>query len=93
MKKTIMIIAALLLCALCFSACSPFGGKLIGKDAALEIALEDAGVDKKKAVDIDVELETEKFNKWYEVEFDAGSVEYDYRIQAETGEILFNKTR
>lgn len=91
MKKT--IIAILILCAFCLSACSLFGSKLIGKDAALEIALKDAGVEKSKAVDIDVELESDKYSKWYEVEFDSGKLEYEYSIQAETGEILASKSK
>ena len=91
MKK--ILIAVVLLCTLCLSACSPFGSKLIGKDAALEIALNDAGVEKAKAIDIDIELESDKYNQWYEVEFDAGNLEYDYRIQAETGEILTAKAK
>lgn len=91
MKKILTVIV--LVCALCLSACSAFGGKQITKDAALEIALADAGVEKNKAVDIDIELETDKYNKWYEVEFDSGSHEYDYRIQAETGEILSSRIK
>ncbi|MCQ2420166.1 MAG: PepSY domain-containing protein [Clostridia bacterium] len=91
MKKAVA--AALVLCTVFLSACSLFGGQLIGKDAALEIALKDAGVERTKAFDIDVELERERQNKWYEVEFDAGSLEYDYRIQAETGEILSQRAR
>lgn len=91
MKK--IVLAAVLIFALCLSACSAFGGKLIGKDAALEIALRDAGIEKGMAIDIDVELESDKYNKWYEVEFDSGKCEYDYRIQAETGEILFSKVK
>ena len=88
MKK--IVIAVVLLCALCLSAC---GSKLIGKDAALDIALKDAGVEKSKAVDIDVERDSDKYSKWYEVEFHSGKLEYDYMIQAETGEILSSKTK
>lgn len=88
MKKVLIVVV--LLCALCLSAC---GGKLIGKDAALDIALNDAGVEKNKAIDIDVELDSDKYNKWYDVEFDSGSIEYEYRIQAETGEILSSKSK
>ena len=91
MKK--FIIAIVLVCSLCLSACSVFGGKQIGKDAALDIALADAGVEKNKAIDIDIELDSDKYNKWYEVEFDSGSHEYDYRIQAESGEILSSITK
>lgn len=90
MKK--IIIAIVLVCVLCLSACSIFGGKQIGKDAALEIALADAGIEKNKAIDIDIEFESDNYNNWYEVEFDSGSHEYNYRIQAETGEILSSRT-
>lgn len=91
MKKT--IIAVLLICTFFLSACTLFGSKLIGKDAALDIALKDAGIEKSKAVDIDIEYESDKYNKWYEVEFDSGNLEYEYTIQAETGEILSSKTK
>ena len=91
MKKT--IIAILLICALCLSGCSMFQSKRIGKDAALDIALKDAGIEKTKAVDISVEYESDRYNKWYDVEFDSGNMEYDYQIQAETGEILFCKAK
>lgn len=87
-----IIIAIVLVCVLCLSACSIFGGKQIGKDAALEIALADAGIEKNKAIDIDIEFESDNYNNWYEVEFDSGSHEYNYRIQAETGEILSSRT-
>ncbi len=91
MKK--VVIAIVLVFALCLSACSLFGAKRIGKDAALEIALADAGIEMNKAVDIDIEFESDRYNKWYEVEFDSGFHEYDYRIQAETGEILSSRTK
>lgn len=91
MKK--IIIAVILVCALCLSACSVFGGGKIGKDTALEIALEDAGVEKGRAVDVDIDYESDKYNKWYEVEFHSGNLEYDYMIQAETGEILSSRAK
>lgn len=91
MKKAITTV--IILCSFLLSACSLFGGKLIGKDAALEIALKDAGVEKTAAIDIDIDYESDKYNKWYEVEFDSGNIEYDYAIQAETGEILSYRTK
>lgn len=91
MKK--IILAALLACALCLSGCSLFGSRKIGKNAALEIALQDAGVERFKAVDIDVEYERDRYSKWYDVDFDSGNLEYKYRIQAETGEILSSRTK
>lgn len=67
-------------------------GTLIGHEAALNIALTDAKVDRAEAFDIDVELEVGMNGKWYEVEFESGNLEYDYKIQAETSDILLAKT-
>lgn len=91
MKK--IIIAVVLLCSLSLSACSVFGGSRIGRDEALAIALQDAGVERAAAFDVDVEYEHDRYNKWYEIDFDAGNREYDYRIQAESGEILSAKSK
>lgn len=60
----------------------------ISSDAALAAALEHAGVGKKDAKDIEVELEREKGKLIYEVEFKAGGMEYDYDIDAYTGKVL-----
>ena len=64
------------------------GKKLIGKKKALKIALKNAGVKKKNAKGIEVELEKEKGVRFYDVEFRAGSKEYDYEIDAERKTIL-----
>lgn len=60
----------------------------IGKKAALEIALNDAGVSASQANDIEVELETKNGTKVYDVEFKAGGREYEYVINAKTGSII-----
>ena len=60
----------------------------IGADAAKEIALSHAGL---SAADVrfeDVELDREKGKAVYELEFRSGSVEYDYEIDAISGQIL-----
>ena len=82
MKK--VLIAVMLILALCLSAC----GTRLSRDDALAIALQDAGIERTAAFDVDVEYEHDRYNKYYEVDFDAGNLEYEYQIHAETGEIL-----
>ncbi|MBR3381570.1 MAG: PepSY domain-containing protein [Clostridia bacterium] len=60
----------------------------IGGRAALRIALEDAGVTSSQAQDVDVELETKNGVKVYDIDFEAGGYEYDYVIDAVTGDII-----
>ena len=66
----------------------------ISSDAALSeeevktIALEDAGVSENDVSHIRVKLEKDDGILEYEVEFYAGSQEYDYSILASTGEIV-----
>lgn len=60
----------------------------IGADAALKIALDDAGLKQNQVRDLDVELERSDRGEYYEVGFEKGVYEYEYRIDAYTGEIL-----
>ena len=60
----------------------------IGEDAALEIALKDAGLAES---DVDVtkcKLDYDDGRTEYEVEFRQGTMEYEYTLDAFTGEIL-----
>ena len=57
----------------------------IGREAAIQIALDDAGVDRSKVFDIDVEYE----HGWYEVDFEMLGRDMQYRIDARTGEFLY----
>ena len=57
----------------------------IGADAALGAALDDAGV---LAADVDVDFEHEYGRSCYEVQFETAEAEYDYIIDAGTGEVL-----
>ena len=63
----------------------------IGKDAVLAIALEAAGLTAEQVVGVEVELDYKKGAMIYEVEFESGSTEYEYKIEASTGEILKSK--
>ena len=74
--------------SLVMSGCVLGGTKKIGKTEALEIALTDAGLTKDQVVDIDIELERSAGSAWYEIDFEGGRTEYEYIIDAHSGEIL-----
>ena len=94
MKKKI-ILAVVLILVLALAALlivnAFVGGKTIGKDAALQAALADAGLTRDQVVDVDIELERERGSSWYEVDFEYGHAEYEYKINAYSGEILFSR--
>ena len=58
----------------------------IGKEKALQIALEHAGVDAAKATQTKVEYDAEDGE--YDVEFRYNNYEYDYAIHVTTGKVL-----
>lgn len=62
--------------------------KYIGNDKALEIALTKAGLAKSQITLEKVKLDTDDGIKVYDVEFYAGSVEYDFEIDAVKGTVL-----
>lgn len=63
----------------------------IGADAALKCATDDAGVRSSEIFDVDVEFETKRGQSLYEVEFETAEAEFDYIIDARTGEVLSAK--
>ena len=62
--------------------------KYIGKDAAMTIAITDAGIVAENITKYDCELDFEKGLMVYEIEIDCDDYEYDYVINAITGEII-----
>lgn len=68
--------------------CGAASGGTISAERAKEIALADAGVSGNNAVFTKVKLDRDDGRLEYEVEFYAGSMEYEYEINAETGSIL-----
>lgn len=96
MKKTVIyiLVLALVLGALAFVLLSMASDGKIGKQEALAIALSDAGVDVKQLTEKEVDYESELGNKWYEVEFETlNGTEYEYRIDAYSGEILASRQK
>lgn len=60
----------------------------ITRDEALKIALEDAGLTKDQIHDLDIDLEKENGVLYFDVDFEVGNLDYDYEIDAESGQIL-----
>ena len=77
--------------AVMFSGCALGGEKKIGKDAALQIALTDADLTRDQVTDIDVDLEQNFRSASYEISFECGRVEYEYEVDAYSGDILYSK--
>ena len=68
----------------------PGDKKQIGVEAAKQIALAHAKVAQKDVTFIKAELDTEDGRAVYDIEFYSGNVEYDYDIDAVSGEIISN---
>ncbi len=60
----------------------------ISRDDALDIALKDLNIKASETFDIDIELENKYGSVVYEVNFNSGIHEYEYYIDAKSGEIL-----
>lgn len=83
-KLSILFIAALLLPTL--FACGQ--SNTITREQALQIALEDAGFVLSDVMDPDAELDRDSGKLHYDVDFEKNGSEYEYEIDAQTGEIL-----
>lgn len=55
---------------------------------AKETALRHAGLSESQVNHLDVDLDRENGKLIYEVDFNSGNTEYDYDIDAETGEVI-----
>ena len=63
-------------------------GNLIASEAARDAALAHAGLSLSDIRDLDIEADLDERIPSYSVEFKSGSMEYEYKINASTGEIL-----
>ena len=67
---------------------APFeNDKYIGKEAARDIALKDAGVALKDVTKLEIEFDFDDGQYLYDVEFKVGTTKYEYDIEAQSGEI------
>lgn len=85
MKKKLMAAAAAITVLMAVTGC---GGKDIGKEAALEAALNDAGVVEEDTTRLKISEDRDDGQKIYEIQFDANGKEYDYEIAAADGRVL-----
>ena len=60
----------------------------ITREKALSIAYDHAGVLSTSAYDVEAELDREKGREIYEIEFSANGYDYEYDVDALTGEVL-----
>lgn len=60
---------------------------ITAKDA-VKAALEHANLTEAQVSDVDVDLDRDNGKLIYEVDFNSGNTEYDYDVNAETGEII-----
>lgn len=86
MKKLLVLFLSLIF-VFSLSACNPNEPQLTA-DEALNIALEQAGVTREEIRNLENKLENDDGVLIYEIDFDAGSTEYSYDINAETGSIV-----
>ncbi len=66
---------------------------MITREDALAAALADAGLAETEVYDVDIELERRISSAYYEVDFETQSTEYEYDIEAFTGEILRSNSK
>lgn len=64
----------------------------IGKRAAEEIAIADSSLTAAQIKEVDSEFEHNRYSAWYDVDIDTFGVDYEYIIDARTGEILNTAT-
>ncbi len=64
------------------------GGKDIGRDAALDAALKDAGVSESDTTRLRVSEDRDDGRKVYEIQFDVQNTGYEYEVAASDGSIL-----
>ena len=88
MKKKILAAAVLTAAVVSgvFTGCG--NDSDIGRDAALEVALGDAGVNESDATRLRVSEDRDDGRIVYEIRFDVEDKEYDYEIQASDGAII-----
>lgn len=94
MKKTLKTVLIVLLVLVVIGAC--IGGyfiyrhqtSYIGSKDALAIAFEASGLDRAAVTETDVEFDKSAYSAWYEVDIDTFGMDYEYIVDASTGEIL-----
>lgn len=82
------LLAAAILTVAVVGTVAGCGGKDIGRDAALEAALNDAGVSESDTTRLQVSEDRDDGQKVYEIRFDVDNTRYEYEVAAADGSIL-----
>ena len=82
------LLAAAILTVAVVGTVAGCGGKDIGRDAALEAALNDAGVSESDTTRLQVSEDRDDGQKVYEIRFDVDNTGYEYEVAAADGSIL-----
>ena len=94
MKKYLVIVLVLLAC-FCAAGFMIWRHSVmyISPSQAAAIALEDAQLGEHELRDMDIDFEKTRFSAWYEVDFETHGMDYDYSIDAGSGEILHSSSK
>ena len=89
MKKTLTILLIIILLGVAIGGFFIYrhASTTIGRNAAIEAALTDAGLTRSGVYDIDVDYE----HGYYEVSFESAAGDFEYRIDARTGAVLSSR--
>ena len=96
MNKTLKTVLIILIAALLIGAA--IGGYFIwrhtstyiGRDAAIQAAVTDAGLNVAGVYDVSAEFEKSAGSAWYDVDFQTHGTEYEYSVDAVSGAILYS---
>ena len=88
--KKLTLLSLVLILVLALSACGYYvNGNFynVNRKEAIDIAVEKAGVARSAIRDLDIELDVERGVAVWEIDFEHGSMEYSYDVNADTGVI------
>lgn len=69
----------------------PSNNEYISKERALDIALNNVSLTKEEIYDLDIDFDNEPTYQVYEISFDHNKIEYEFEIDAISGEILYRE--
>ena len=94
LKTVLIVLVILVVIGLCIGGYFIWrhNDMYIGKNAAIDIALNDAGLSRSSVYDIDAEFEQSHGQAWYDVDFQDHAMEYEYVINAYDGSILHSSS-
>lgn len=96
MKKkilTVLIVVPVLAALLAGTGIAVFNAKYISHKEAVKIALAESATDGQILREVDCDFEWSPYSAWYEIDIDIHGYEYDYSIDAVTGEILHSSSK